>query len=114
MSLDGFYAGYMTAVGGSGVALFVLREGTLVGADMGGVQFDGNYVLGQHGDYSGSVVVKVPAGVTVIQGVTAPPSGLSYEVALRLPENFVNEPFFEITTPLGKVNARLQKIRDMA
>lgn len=114
MSLDGFYAGYMTAAGGSGVALFILKDGILVGADMGGVQFDGSYSPGMDGDFTGTVTVKVPAGVTVIQGVTAPPAGLRYEVALRLPGDFATEPFIEITTPLGKVNARLQKLRDTA
>lgn len=101
----------MTAAGGSGLALFLLRAGVLVGADLGGVQFDGTYEQDKEGVYTGSVVVRVPAGVTVIQGVTAPPAGLKYEVPLRLPANFAEEPFIEITTPLGKVNARLQKLR---
>ena len=111
--LDGIYAGYMAGTGGNGLALFTLMGGVLVGADMGGVIFDGAYSEDPDGGFSGSVVVKVPAGVTVIQGVTAPPQGLRYEVPLRMPTNFLAEPYFEITTPLGKINARLQKLRDL-
>lgn len=111
MNIDGFYAGYMTAAGGSGVALFILRNGVLVGADMGGVLFDGTYAADPDQGYIGSATVTVPAGVTVIQGVTAPPSGMSYTVPLKLPANFVQDPYFEIVTPLGKVNAKLQKLR---
>lgn len=85
----------------------------MAGADMGGVLFDGTYSAAEDGGFVGSVKVKVPAGVTVIQGVTAPPAGLTYEVPLRMPANFLSEPYFEITTPLGKVNARLQKMRDI-
>ena len=113
MDIDGFYAGYMTAAGGSGVALFVLRQGVLVGADMGAVQFDGNYSLQDDGSYAGTVTVKVPPGVTVIQGVTAPPPGLSYEVPLKLSSTFTTDPYFEVITPLGKVNAKLQKLRGL-
>ena len=36
MSIDGYYAGYMTGVGGAGVAIFSFRDGIIVGADMGG------------------------------------------------------------------------------
>lgn len=113
MELNGFYAGYMTATGGSGVALFILKDGVLVGVDVGSVQFDGTYSLQEDGTYAGNVTVKVPSGVTVIQGVTAPPSGMNYEVPLRLPSTFLTDPYFEIVTPLGKVNVKLQRLRGL-
>ncbi|TIX89157.1 hypothetical protein [Rhizobium sp. P44RR-XXIV] len=112
MSIDGFYAGYMTAAGGSGVALFILKEGALIGVDLGGVQFDGAYDLKSDGSYGGKVKVTVPPGVTIIQGITAPPTGMAYEVDLKLSATFLTDPYFEIVTPIGKVNARLQKLRD--
>lgn len=113
MSINGFYTGYMSGVGGNGVALFVFRDGAIVGADMGGVQFDGQYTQNENGAYEGTVAVSVPPGVTVIQGVTAPPAGLRYEVPLSIPQDFVHSPYIEISTPLGAVNARLSKIRDL-
>lgn len=112
MSIDGYYAGYMTGVGGSGVAIFSFRDGIIVGADMGGVLFDGDYASNATGQFIGKVTVKVPEGVTVIQGITAPPGGLEYSVDLRLSQDFLSEPFIEISTPIGKINARLQKLRD--
>jgi hypothetical protein len=111
VEVDGFYAGYMSASGGNGVALFVLRDGVLAGVDLGGVQFDGSYSKRGDGSYGGKVKVTVPAGVTIIQGVTAPPAGMTYDVDLNLPATFLTDPYFEITTPIGKVNARLQKLR---
>jgi hypothetical protein len=109
---NGIYAGFMTATtGASGMALFVLSNGVLSGADLGGVTFDGDYTVNQNGDAEGSVKVQVPEGITVIQGVTAPPGGLKYEVPILLPAQSKDYPFFLISTPLGKVNVRLQKLR---
>ncbi len=113
MTIDGFYVGYMTAAGGNGMAIFVFKEGVLVGSDMGGVLFDGAYAQTTSGEYQGTVSVQVPGGVTVIQGVTAPPAGLRYDVPLSMPADFLNQPFIGITTPLGKVNVKLQKLRDL-
>lgn len=110
--IDGYYAGYMTAAAGNGMALFVFDQGSLVGADLGGVLFDGTYRQEPSGAWVGSVRVKVPPGVTVIQGVTAPPGGLAYEVGLSLPENFLESPFLELTTPLGPVTMKLVKVRE--
>lgn len=113
MSINGFYAGYMTGVGGSGVAIFAFQNGVIVGADMGGVLFDGSYAPDDEGSLVGRVVVNVPEGVTVIQGVTAPAGGLRYEVDLALSPDFLTEPYIKIKTPIGSINARLQKLRDL-
>ena len=113
MDLSGIYAGYMAAAGGQGMALFVFNSGVIAGADMGGVQFDGSYRTNDDGTFTGTVDVKIPAGVTVIQGVTAPPAGLQYQVPLSMPADFISQPYFELTTPLGRVNVRLQKLRDL-
>lgn len=113
MSINGFYAGYMTGVGGSGVAIFTFKDGVIVGADMGGVLFDGTYAPNEQGQLVGQVLVNVPEGVTVIQGITAPAGGLRYEVDLALSPDFLTEPYIKIKTPIGNINARLQKLRDL-
>lgn len=60
-AINGFYTGYFTGAAGNGVALFVMRDGVLVGVDMSGVTFDGNYKADSS---SGKLVGKV---------VTCPP-----------------------------------------
>ena len=112
MSLDGFYAGYFSGYGGSGMAMFIFVDGGLTGADMAGVTFDGSYA--KKGEVlEGVVHVKVPPGVTVVQGMTAPPQGLEYDVPIAIPAEFEAQPYFELRTPLGVVNVRLVKTRDI-
>ncbi|MEF2074346.1 hypothetical protein [Consotaella aegiceratis] len=112
-SINGFYAGFFTGSGGNGISLFILRDGLLVGADAGPVLFDGRYNANADGSYSGSVKVSIPAGVTVVQGQTAPQGGSSYEVNINLAADFLSRPYFEVQTPLGRVNVRLQKLREL-
>lgn len=111
-SVDGFYSAFMSGMDGQGYALLVLRRGKIVGADPLGVTFDGNFTAEPDGGWSGEVLVKAPAGGTLIQGVSTGPSGLSYSVPVRFPSNFDKQPFIHIETPLGPVNVKLTKIRD--
>jgi hypothetical protein len=111
--IDGYYAGYMTASAGHGMALLVFDRGTIAGADLNGVQFDGSYRQVEGGAWTGQVRVKIPPGTTVIQGYTAPPQGLSYDVPVSLPGNFLDAPYIELATPLGPVAMRLVKVREV-
>lgn len=112
MNINGFYTAFMSGIGGNGIAIFTFKDGIIIGADMGGVLFDGNYAPNETGQFIGKIIVKVPQGVTIIQGHTAPLGGMQYEVDLKLNPTFLSEPYFEIVTPIGNVNARLQKLRD--
>ena len=110
--LDGFYVGYFTGLGGSGQAMFVLRQGVLVGADPLGVLFDGNYALNKEKTaYEGAVKVTAPPNGQLVQGVNSGPAGLTYEVPLSLPINFASSNFLSLDTPLGPVNVRLEYLR---
>lgn len=112
--IDGFYLGYMSAVGGYSVVLFVFKDNVIVGADAGGVKFDGAYTLNpDSGSYNGSIKVTAPANITLVQGKTTGEDGLTYNVNFSMPENFLNQPFITIATPYGSVNVKLEKIRDM-
>ena len=112
--LDGFYVGYFTGLGGSGQALFILRQGVLVGADPLGVRFDGTYALNKDGsNYVGAVMVAAPPNGQLVQGVNSGPAGLSYEVPLALPADFISSSFLSLDTPLGPVNVRLELLRTL-
>lgn len=110
--MDGFYAGYFTGISGQGQAIFAMKDGALVGADAAGVTFDGDYSLANTGEMKGLVTVKVPAGISIVQGVTAGSQGLTYKVPITLPADFANRPFITVETPMGAVNVRLVKVRD--
>ena len=90
--MEGFYAGYFTAPGGMGFAMYVLRDGATVGCDAAGITFDGSYIVHDDGASTGIVAVSAPPGVTLVQGITAGPQGLKYEVPIRLPANFPTAP----------------------
>lgn len=110
---DGIYSAYMTGVDGQGFAMLVFQNGILTGADPMGVRFDGIYDQDDDGVLTGSVRVTVPAGGTVIQGTSAGPAGLHYDVPLILRPEDAAADFISITTPLGVVNLRLEKLRSL-
>lgn len=108
---DGIYSAYMTGAEGQGFAMFVFADGQLTGADPLGVVFDGKYHEDNEGNLTGTIRVQVPPEGEVIQGVSVGPSGFVYEVPITLSKPVMDEPFFQITTPLGAVNVKLEKLR---
>lgn len=112
--LDGFYSGFMTSASGHGLVLFVFRNGVVVGVDAGGVRFDGTYRFDEAAhQFVGQMIVSVPPNTTLIQGATSGPEGMTYEVPFNLPHDFLSQPFIPVKTPLGSVNVRLEKVRDL-
>lgn len=112
--IDGFYLGYMSAVGGYGVVLFVFKDNIIVGADAGGVKFDGTYTANEDDTtYKGSIRITAPANINLVQGQSTGSDGLTYSVDFSMPHNFLSQPFITVSTPFGNVNVKLEKIRDM-
>lgn len=111
--IEGIYAAYMTGSTGQGFAMFVVRDGTIVGADPLGVTFDGAYAPTGNGDYSGTICVRVPPNGSTIQGVSVGPHGLTYEVTVSLPKSITDQEVMKFGTPLGPVNARMNKLRGL-
>ncbi len=108
---NGIYVARMSAVEGEGLAILVFLNGKITGVDAGEVKFDGTYQDLPDGSVLGSVTVAAPAGGTLIQGVSTGPSGLSYSVDFRLPEDFERLPYIRFDTPLGPVNGRISLLR---
>lgn len=109
---DGFYAAYMTGEEGQGFAVFLFLNGIITGADPLGVRFDGKFTATHDGTLHATVEVNVPPEGTVVQGVTPGPSGLTYGVSFDLPPDKASD-YFQISTPLGPVNVRLEKLRSI-
>lgn len=113
MRIDGYYLGYMASEG-YGVVAFIFKEGCIAGIDASGVTFDGTYEESlDSGDYIGNVNVRVPSNTEIIQGVKSEEGGVSYQVLLKIPNNFLEIPFFTVDTPFGPVNVKLEKLRNI-
>lgn len=108
--LDGFYAAYITGMAGSGFVVLIFSKSRIVGVDTVGVSFDGTFEKSGNG-YRANITVTVPPSTELIQGTAVGPDGMIYEVEMDLPQNFDQVSFIPIVTPLGKVNARFQRLR---
>ena len=110
--LDGFYVAYITGMAGNGLVLLVFADGRIVGVDTVGVKFDGTFKPSDVG-FDAVITVTVPPDTDLIQGTSVGSGGMTYQVNLLLPSNFSEVSFIPIDTPLGKVNARFQRLRDL-
>ena len=109
--IEGFYSAYMTGMAGEGQAMFIVHKGVIVGMDPLGMRFDGTYKTRDDGTgHDGKVSVGVPANGHTVQGVSSGPSGMTYEVSMTFPNDFM-EHTIRIETPLGPVNTRWVKLR---
>jgi hypothetical protein len=112
--MEGFYVAYMTGPAGQTILMFALTKGKFVGADMGGIKYDGTFKAKPDGSaYRFSVVYVVPAGASLITG--APPSAtpVTVPVEFELPRDFTDGRVITIETPRGPVNAKFGKLRDL-
>jgi hypothetical protein len=112
--VDGFYVAYLAGRAGTSLMMLVISRGIMVGADIGGLKYDGT--IEQRADASGykcSVVYVVPPGTPLITAAPAPTAPQRIPLQFDLPRNFADNQVVLIETPLGPVNAKFQKIRDL-
>ncbi len=111
-SINGFYGAYLTGTATQGFAMFVFRNGKVVGVDIGGAKYDGTY-----GDTVGGYAVKlrivIPPNVGLVQGVTVGPEGDSSDLGFELPLDFLEKPFLRVNAKHGPVNAKIVKLREL-
>ena len=111
--ISGFYAIYYTGVSGSGIGVIVINNGIIVGADMLGGRYDGNYTQSAiAGAYDAKVRITIPPGTSLVTGALAGPQPLSMDVTMVLPANLGGEQPIRIETPTGPVNVIFRKLRD--
>lgn len=110
---NGFYTVYFTGVEVSGHAVFMLRDGVLVGADAAGGEYDGSYKENENGNYMVSLTVKMQAGMPLVTGAVSREGTLKQEINAAIPANFSNGRMVGIQTPMGPVNAIFRKLRNI-
>ena len=113
--MNGIYAAYVTGKAGNSIILFVIINGTNTGVDVGGMKYDGS--IKEKDDKTGytcSLVYVVPAGVGLITGGAPLTSSTPVPLTFDLPLRFMEPIITRIETPLGPVNARFEKLKDLA
>jgi hypothetical protein len=110
--IEGIYAAYMAARAGTSVLLFVIKDSKLTGVDVGGLKYDGEVSTTKTGFHC-SVVYVIPPGAPLITG--SPPATSPQRIPLEfdLPTDFARGQTIRIETPLGPLNARFEKLRDL-
>ncbi|WLB64658.1 hypothetical protein QIH96_05280 [Bradyrhizobium japonicum] len=107
------YVAYFTGVAGQSIGLFYIGDGTLVGVDVATMQYDGAYQTAADGSLEGVVEYVLPAGASLITGAPAGTAPTRVAVKLALPADFADGRVITIETPLGPVNAKFEKVKDL-
>jgi hypothetical protein len=108
---EGFYLVSFTGHFDSGSAIMVLDSGNIVGADVGGCQYDGIYQSNEEtGLIEASITLTVPPGTALVVGVPAQ----SHEWQLKFTATFKSEMpehIIRVETSKGPVNALIKFLR---
>lgn len=108
---EGFYKIDYQGRYGMGFAVLALDTGVVVGADVTGGIYDGEYEFNPETRLiDANVEVRAKAGTVLVQGVVVPPEGLTFEVKCsfpRRPENML----IAAETDFGKIDFRMDFLR---
>ncbi|MCK1521924.1 hypothetical protein [Bradyrhizobium sp. 17] len=107
------YVAYFTGVAGQSIGLFYIGDGMLVGVDVTTMQYDGSYETKPDGSLEGVVEYVLAAGASLITGAPASAAPTTVAVKLILPADFADGRVITIETPLGPVNAKFEKVKDL-
>jgi hypothetical protein len=107
------YAAYFTGAAGSSLAMFMIGDGLISGADVGGLKYDGTLVEQPDGNFKGAVKYFVPTTANLVTGGSVD-KDTEIAIEIEFPPNFGDgKSVFRIDTPLGPVNARFEHLREM-
>lgn len=107
------YVAYMTGAAGQSIGLFYVGDGIIAGVDMGTMKYSGAYTTNPDGGIEGIVEYVIPAGVPIITGATTGATPARVSAPLKLPPDFNDGRVVTVDTPLGPVNAKFEKIREI-
>lgn len=111
--MDGIYVAYLTGRGGNSVLLFVMKSNKIVGADVGGMKYDGHIDQMPNGSISFHIEYVINPGTVLITGAGGVASPTPVALDFNMPANFAEGAIVNIQTPFGPVNAKITKLRDL-
>ncbi|HXE01065.1 MAG TPA: hypothetical protein VN623_03850 [Hyphomicrobium sp.] len=105
---------YLTGSSGQSFGMFYFGKDFFVGADIGGIKYDGTFVQQQDGSLEGTVKFVIPAGTQLITGMAAGSEPQQVAGPLNLPKDFAtSNSIVRIDTPAGPVMARFEMLREV-
>jgi hypothetical protein len=113
--IEGFFRIAFTGTAGSGFGVLVLRNGSVAGADVGGVIYDGTYTENPStGEISIKLDMIAPAGASLVQTGIPLTTPKSVPITAIIDKaNMNSDKPTLLQTPLGPVNVVFKKIRDI-
>ena len=108
------YIAYMSGATGSTVALYYIGNGIIARVDVGGMKYDGAYHVEGDGSYHGNLIYVIPRspGILLITGQRTTEEQ-KIEFPFLLPKTFWDGQIVRIDSPMGPVNARFEKLKDL-
>ena len=110
--LDGIYVGYMSAAEGYSAVLFVLREGRMTGADVGGGTYSGSYEVTDEG-LLGTAIATMPPNSQSITGAQVGADGYTFSVPFQIRMAEIGRGYIVLDTPSGPVSAAINKLQEL-
>lgn len=108
------YIAYVSGVGGSSLILFYLSDTLVAGVDAGTGKYVGKAQPTPGGGLKGNITLTAPAGQPLITGAPPLEKPVDIPVSFELPPGFEKgESVISVTTPLGTVNARFEKMMEL-
>jgi hypothetical protein len=111
---EGIYAINFRGEVGWAMGLLELRDGIVAGADVSGVTYDGTYSETEQ-DIRLDLTLKVPPGVSLVQGTIVQPAEYSIRFQATIPKHAIetNQPVL-LDLPPGPVNVIVRRLRPLA
>lgn len=111
---EGFYSISYAGWFGWGFGMVVLDTGQVVGADLSGGVYDGEYIYNpRSGLLDCKIRMTVPAGVPLVTGKAPQTQPYSIEFSASLPTDLGSQTPVSVQLPTGPVNVIFRKIRDL-
>jgi hypothetical protein len=111
--MQGFFAAYMAGRAGTTIILFAVKDGRLIGVDMGGMKYDGQIQTKADGaGFSCRISYTILPGIALITGAGPMANPTEITLTFDLPLNFADGVIVGIETPTGPLNAKFTKLRD--
>lgn len=111
--MDGIYVGYVTGTEGYSAILFVLRNGRLTGADVGGGTYSGAYDVLEDRISGTAIATMVPNSQT-ITGTQVGPDGYTFSVPFEIRFEDIGRGYIVLQTPNGNVSAAIRKLQELS
>jgi hypothetical protein len=110
---EGFYGIWFQGPAGQGAGIIVLDTNTVVGIDVGGVEYDGEYSYNSRSDMLDlNVKATVPPGVWLVQGVPPQQRPYSFDIIASVPRDLGREHAVTVETPFGPISLIMKKVRN--